>query len=148
MMQDLNRVTRKRLGELLLEKSLITQEQLDKAVEEQKRSNSPRIGEILVELGFVTEEDILVALSAQYGCPYLPLESYQIDSEVAKIIPKEFAVEHRLIPIDRIEDVLTVAMADPLDNDSLELLKQATNCKIQIFVSTSSDILKAIEEHY
>lgn len=145
-MEGLVRMSR-RLGELLLEKGAITQEQLEQALERQKKEGR-RIGEILVELNFVTEEDILIALSAQYGWPYLPLANYRIDSEITALVPEKFAREHCLIPIDQIGDVLTVAMADPLDEESLELLKKATGCKIQIFVSTSSDIMKAIEQHY
>jgi type IV pilus assembly protein PilB len=110
MTSSFKRVTTKQLGELLIERKIITAEQLQKALEYQ-RVNGGLVGEILVQLGFSREEDIAQVLTAQYGFPYLPLANYDIDTEVARVIPEQVARQYCLIPIDKIANNLTVAMS-------------------------------------
>ena len=84
----IRKIINKQLGELLVERGIITHQQLDKALAVQKEKGG-LIGEILVELGFVKEEDIAQALTAQYGFPYLPLGNYEVNIETINIIPLE-----------------------------------------------------------
>lgn len=135
------------MGELLIERNLINRQQLDKALAVQKEKGG-LIGEILVELGFVSEEDIAHTLTAQYGFPYLPLNSYEIDPEIINIIPDRVAWQYLLIPIDKIGNNLTVAMSNPLNIQAVEDVELLSGCNVQTFVSTSSDIKKAIEKYY
>jgi len=147
MMSSFKRVTTKQLGELLIERKIITAEQLQKALEYQ-RVNGGLVGEILVQLGFSREEDIAQVLTAQYGFPYLPLANYDIDAEVARVIPEQVARQYCLIPIDKIANNLTVAMSNPLNTQAIEDVEMITQCVVQAFVSTTTDIKKAIERSY
>lgn len=137
----------KKLGEILVEHDLITQSQLDMALELQKEKGG-LIGELLVELKFVSEEDIAKTLTAQYGFAYLPLSNYEIDQELIKFIPERVARQYRLIPIDKIGDNLTIAMSNPLNSQAIEDIETLLGCNVQAFVSTNSDILQAIEKYY
>jgi len=143
----IRRIINKQLGELLIERGIINPRQLDKALSLQQEKGG-LIGEILVELGFVKEEDIAQALTAQYGFPYLPLSNYEIDPEVANIVPGRVARQYLLLPIDRIGNNLTLAMSNPLNMQAIEDVELLSGCSVQVFVCTSSDIKKAIEKYY
>lgn len=137
----------KQLGQLLIEKGLINENQLQKALDTQKQEGQ-LIGQILVKLGFVKEEDIVEALTTQYGYPYLPLEHYDIDKSILELIPLQVARHYHLIPIDKIENILTIVMADPLNIFAIKDIEQMTKMKVEVFVSTVCDIEKAIEKYY
>jgi len=143
----LRRVIHKQLGELLVERKVITPQQLEKAMAVQKQKGG-LLGEILVELGFAKEEDIAQALTTQYGFPYLPLNNYEINPEIIKLVPLRVAKQYLLIPIDKIGNNLTLAMSNPLNTQAIEDVEILTGCNVQSFVSTSSDIKKAIEKYY
>lgn len=141
------RIITKRIGEVLLERGVINHKQLEQALAHQK-SHGGLMGQILIELGFVTEEEIALALTAQYGFPYLPLENYEIDETLTVLIPEAIARQYCLIVVDRIGNALTLAMADPSNVQAIEEVERQTKCVIQAFVSTPSDVMKAIEKHY
>ena len=143
----IRRIINKQLGELLIERGILTQAQLDKTIAVQQE-RSGLIGEILVELGFAKEEDIAQALTAQYGFPYLPLSNYDINTEIIDIVPGRVARQYLLIPIDKIGNNLTLAMSNPLNVQAIEDVELLSGCSVQTFVSTSSDIKKAIEKYY
>jgi type IV pilus assembly protein PilB len=146
-MRDFKRVTTKHLGELLVERGIINQEQVAMAVAYQKERGG-LFGEILVTLKFATEEDIAQALTCQYGFPYLPLGNYEIDREVLDAVPEDVCRKFCLIPIDKIGKSLTVAMSDQLNMNDLDDVELITGCTIQTFVSTSTDIKEAISKYY
>jgi len=137
----------KLLGEILVEKDIITSQQLKEVLDEQTKSGG-LIGEIIVKKKFATEEEIAQCISFQYGFPFLPLENYDIPPEAASLVPKNVAQHYCLVPIDKIGDTLTVAMANPLNIEAAEDLEDLTSLNIQIFVSTSSDVRSAIERSY
>ena len=141
------RVITKRIGEVLLERGMINRKELDKALEHQKEHGG-LIGQVLIQLGFVTEDEVALALTAQYGFPYLPLANYEIDPELMGLIPRPMAQQYCLIPIDRIGNALTLAMADPSNVQAIEEIELMTKCVIQTFVSTPSEITRAIEKYY
>jgi len=143
----LGRIVDKQLGELLMERGLISKQQLDEALALQKDKGG-LIGEILVDLGFAKEEDIAKTLTAQYGFPYLPLSNYEVDSQIINIIPGRVARQYLLIPIDKIGENLTIAMSNPLNTHAIEDVELLSNCNVLVFVSTSSDIKKAITKYY
>jgi hypothetical protein len=142
-----NRINLKQLGELLTEAGLITKDQLQHALEVQKDKGG-LIGQVLVDLGYVSEEAIAQVITAQYGFPYLPLENYEIDSEIVKIVPKNVAIQYCLIPVDKIGSNLTIAMANPLNSQAVEDIALLSGLYVQLFVSTATDIKKAIEKYY
>lgn len=141
------KIVNKKLGELLVEKGIITLKQLESALELQKDKGG-LIGEILVGLKFTTEDDIAKMLTAQYGFAYLPLANYEIDQELIKFIPERVARQYCLIPIDKIANNLTIAMSNPLNNQAIEDIETLSSCSVQIFVSTASDIKQAVEKYY
>ena len=137
----------KPLGELLIERGIITASQLEKALNIQKQKGG-LIGEIIVNLGFAEEKDIAYSLSIQYGFPYIPLDNYDVSPEIIKVIPRQVADQYCLLPLDKIGNTLMVAMADPLNSHAVEDIEYLTSCVVQIFISTISDIKKAIEKYY
>jgi type IV pilus assembly protein PilB len=141
------KIINKQLGELLFDRGIISQQQLDKALAV-KQEKGGLIGEIIVELGFAKEEDIAQTLTAQYGFPYLPLGNYDINSEIANIVPGRVARQYLLIPIDKIGNNLTIAMSNPLNVQAVEDVELLSGCSVQTFVSTSSDIKRAIAKYY
>ena len=141
------RIITKRIGEVLLERGVVSQIQLEKALVRQK-TDGGLLGHVLVQLGFASEEEIALALTAQYGFPYLPLENYEIDEGITVIIPETVARQYCLIPIDHIGNALTLAMADPSNTQAIEDIELLTKCVVQTFVSTPSDINKAIDRFY
>ena len=143
----IRRLINEQLGELLIKRGIITQSQLDKALAIQHEKGG-LIGEILVELGFVKDEDIAQSLTAQYGFPFLPLSNYDINPEVISIIPGRVARQYLLIPIDKIGNNLTIAMSNPLNVHAVEDVELLSACSVQTFVSTSSDLKRAIEKYY
>src|SRR6185503_5746853 len=143
----MKKIIPKQLGELLLDCSLITQQQLEEALALQKEQGG-LLGQILVHLKYVTEEAIAQALTAQYGFPYLPLGGYEIDSEVTKIIPEHVARQYGLIAVARVGSILTVAMSNPLNTQAIEDVEMITHYKVQVFVTTSSDVAVSIKNIY
>ena len=147
-MRNFKKATNKHLGEHLMERGVINHEQLNISIERQKKHPDQLLGELLVEVKFATEKDIALALTCQYGFPYLPLSSYEIDTEVVRSVPEKVCKQFCLVPIDKIGKSLTIAMSNPLNLRALEDVELITGCSVQVFVSTSSDIKQSIEKYY
>ena len=143
----MKKILQKQLGELLIDCRLITREQLEEALSLQKEKGG-LLGQILVALHYTTEEAIAQSLTAQYGFPYLPLAGYEIDPEVAKIIPEHVAKQYGLIAVDRVGSILTVAMSNPLNTQAIEDVEMLTHYKVQVFVTTSTDVSNSIKSIY
>ena len=141
------RINNKQLGELLLEQGIISREQLGKALSAQQDKGG-LIGESLVELGYVREDDIAQSLTAQYGFPFLTLKNYDVSPEITNIIPSRLARRYLLVPVDRIGNNLTLAMSNPLNMQAISDVELLSGCSVQAFVSTSSDIKRAIDKYY
>jgi type IV pilus assembly protein PilB len=147
MISPPKRLISKQLGELLLERKIINEQQLQKAIGMQKEKGC-LLGNILVLLGYATEEQIAQALTTQFGFPYLPLTNYEVDKNVVKLIPENVATQYNLIAVDKIGNSLTIAMSDPLNIHAIEDVELITNCKVQVFVSTQTDIKESIKRYY
>jgi hypothetical protein len=135
------------MGELLLERHIITPGQLNKALEKW-RNEGGYLSQHLIALGFATEADIATCLSNQYNFPYLPLKNYTINEEVLDIIPLKWIRIYTLIPVDKIGNILSIAMADPLNEGVIEMLKQLIDCEISVFISTYSELKETISKYY
>ena len=146
-MSPIKRLVSKQLGELLKERNIITDEQLKEALDLQRQKGG-LIGETLISLGYAKEEEIAQALTVQYGFPYLPLDNYEIDREIIKLIPEDLVKKYGVIPIDKIGSTLTVAMVNPLNINTLEELESITKCTVQPFVTTSTSFQKAFRKYY
>lgn len=146
-MTAFKKVTNKKVGELLIDGGVITRQQLEDALA-RKKETGKLLGEALVELGFASEEDVAGVVAAQYRIPYIPLKHHDVDKELLKVLPRDVAAKLRCFPVDRISTVLTIAMENPLDARALEEIQQATGARVLCYVSTPSEILAAIEQHY
>ena len=138
---------RELLGEILTKRNTITLEQLNKALEVPKKENT-YIGQILEKLGFLEERDVVVALVVQCNIPYIAIDKYEIDRGVLQLIPKDVALKYQVIPLDRVGDVLSVVMVDPMDVACKAELQRLTNYRITPFIATAAEIHKAIDHWY
>ncbi|MFH1577839.1 MAG: hypothetical protein ABIC18_02045 [Candidatus Omnitrophota bacterium] len=143
----LRKIVDKLLGKLLTDRKVITPQQLAESLVIQKEKGG-LIGEIMIKHGFATEADIAQALTAQYGFPYLPLDNYEIDAEIIRLIPLHLVDKYLFIPVDKLGNNLSIVMANPLDGAAIDEIEEITGFNLQIFVSTSSDIRKAISKYY
>ncbi|WP_084667137.1 GspE/PulE family protein [Thermanaeromonas toyohensis] len=130
---------RRRLGDLLVEAGLLTPEQLEQALKEQKRTGE-RLGKVLARLGLVSEKDILEVLEFQLGIPKVVLADYRLDPEVVKLIPEGLARRHLAVPVRKDGKRLLVAMADPLNLTALDDLRLATGLEIMPAIASEAEI--------
>ena len=130
---------KKPLGQILLEKGLVKQEQLDEALKVQKNTTE-QLGRILTELGHVSEKDVLRALAEQLGIPFLELDRTSVDEDVAKAIPQSIVQRYNAVPIRRNGNRLTVAMADPTNVFALDDIRLITGYEIDPMLAAPDDI--------
>ncbi|HZX21681.1 MAG TPA: ATPase, T2SS/T4P/T4SS family [Clostridia bacterium] len=142
----MNRET-KRLGDLLLESGLITQDQLGHVLEVQK-STGKKIGEVFIEEGIVSEDRIIEVLEFQLGIPHVDLNRYYIDPEIPGLISEKIARRYILIPVKKDRGKLIVAMADPLNIFAIDDIKILTGLDVVPLIATSRGVLEAIDKHY
>src|SRR6516225_8434047 len=136
-----------RLGELLVRENLISVQQLRKAQEEQQK-NGTRIGSALIKVGAIEEHKLTDFLSKQYGVPAINLKDFEIDPEIVKLVKKEVAQKHLVIPVNRAGQSLIVAMADPSNIYAVDDLKFTTGYNIEPVVASEPSIREAIERYY
>src|SRR5215813_3593966 len=136
-----------RLGEILIKESLITQDQLDKALEFQ-RSNGGKLGSCLTKMGFITDDDITGVLSRQYGVPSINLKYYEVDASVIKLIPQDTAVRYQIVPLSRVGSTLTIAMTDPTNVFAMDDIKFMTGFNVEPVVASETAISEAISKFY
>lgn len=138
---------KKFLGEMLIEAGVITSEQRDKAMQEQKRLGK-RLGEALVSLGFITEDVMAKALSAQMGMSFKELRFLTIAPGVTDLVPESLARKHKVLPIEIKDGRLILAMADPLDIFAADEINRVTRMPVDTVVITESELLKALDKYY
>ena len=140
-------VTPERLGDLLVREKLITREQLDKALQEQKQSGT-RVGYNLVKLGFIAETELTKILARQFKMPAVDLSRFEVDPRIAKLVPADLAMKHLVLPLKRDGRTLTVAMADPTNLGVLEDLKFITRYDIFPVIGGEFSIKSAVDKIY
>lgn len=138
---------KERLTELLINNKLITQEQLDAALAVQVKKGG-KLSAIIVDLKFIKETELISVLSEGLGVPLIDLKRFKVDSEVAKIVPVDIARRYQIIPISKIGDTITLAMADPLNIFAIDHVGALTGYKINPIFSRANDISQAIEMSY
>lgn len=138
---------RKRIGEILLEKGIITEAQLKEALEEQMHTGL-KLGTILIKHNFATEEDIIRALCEQLGFPFVDLPDLQIEPEVLRLVSEDICRRFQIMPLFKIGDTLTIALTNPLDIASIDELRELTHLFIRPVVATFSGIKAAIDKYY
>src|SRR5947209_6917988 len=136
-----------RIGELLLKEKLITSEQLQQALNQQK-SNGGKLGYNLVKMGFIKDEQITALLSKQYGVPAISLAQFKIDPTIVKLVPTETARKYQMIPLSRNGSTLTIAMTDPTNVFAMDDIKFMTGYTVEPVVASEVAITDAIEKYY
>ncbi len=142
--------TRKRIGDVLIDANIITQEQLMTALEEQRKTGR-RLGEVLVELKYTDETEIAEAMSQQMKIPLAKIREAKLAPEIIELLPENIVRKNNVIPFELDENnpnILRIAMADPLDIIAVDDISIITNMQIDIMVATPSDITYAIEKYY
>jgi type IV pilus assembly protein PilB len=142
-----HRQVTKKLGELLVERQLVTTEQLNLALADQKKTGG-LLGEILVGWGYTTEESIAQVLSSQYGFAFVNSSVYQVEESVTALIPKEIATRYSLVALDRFGKLLILAMSNPLHEEAVQKVEDSTGCETRALITTYTEIMRSIERQY
>ncbi len=138
----------KRIGEILVENNFISLDSLNEAIQEQQNSDK-RLGEILIGKGYLTEENLLKGYAMQTGSrPISENELYQASNEVTKLIPEDFAKEKNVLALSKTDDTILVAMFDPEDMPTVDAIKKLTNLNVDIVISTKKSLGDAIDKIY
>ncbi len=138
---------RRRLGEILVDTDILTAEDLERAIRLQKESGM-RLGSILVSQGLVDEDVMFSALETQLGIPRVHLARYIISPDVAQLVPETFVRANRVFPIEKTEDRLTLAMADPLDVFAMDDVRIITGLEVDPVIASDAEIDAAISEYF
>ena len=136
-----------RLGDLLVQQKLISQDQLKFALEQQKRSGR-KLGRVLVDNAFVSEEHISEALAKQLNIPYINLKYYNINIEKVRMLPESQARRFRAIVLEERNGMLLIGMADPTDLSAFDEITRIVNREIDIAVVTEGQLLESIDRGY
>ncbi|MCR9234410.1 MAG: GspE/PulE family protein [bacterium] len=137
-----------RLGDLLIFKEYITAEQLDSALEEQSQGDgSQLLGELLVNNEYCTEEQVLECLALEYRIPYVQLDSRMFDSKIFDVLPREFVEKHTVLPLFKVRNVLTVAVAEPTNVFLVDQLRDLTKSEIQIVAASAREIRRMVQTY-
>ena len=136
-----------RIGDLLIKEGLVSREQVQKALDEQRQSGT-RVGYNLVKLGFIQENDLVRTLARQYKMPAVDLSKFEVDSKIVKLVPADLATKNLVLPLKRDGRTLTVAMADPTNLGVIEDLKFITRYDIFPVIAGEFTLKNVIEKHY
>jgi type IV pilus assembly protein PilB len=139
-------IVKKRLGDLLVESGLITEELLNQTLQD-KRKNQ-KLGDALIEKGYLSEQQLIEVLEFQLGIPHISLYRYPIEEQAIAIVTREFARRNFLIPIKKEGEKLFVAMADPMDFMVIDDLRLTTGFQIERVISAKDDIIRAQNKYY
>ncbi|MDK1031175.1 MAG: ATPase, T2SS/T4P/T4SS family [Planctomycetia bacterium] len=135
-----------RLGDMLVEKGLITQSQLDYTLQLQKQDQGGKLlGEILIELGYTSEDSVVECLATAYGVPYASLNPELADPAVYNVLPADFIDVHSVLPLFKVRDTLTIAVPEPSNLFLIEEIAHITGCSVQVVAATASDIRRTAQ---
>lgn len=138
---------RKRMGDILIDRELITEDQVNEAIRLQEKLGK-RMGQIIIEKGWVSEAEMLSALASQLNMPFVRLRPGLYDVAAVNLLGKEIAQRLKLVPLFKVRGVLSLATADPQAIPSFDEVEERTGCKVRAVLSSQEDILKTINEAY
>ncbi len=136
-----------KLIEVLIKGDLIKQKDLDKALETQKKYGGS-LGKALVEQGSISQKSLMVVMSQQLNIPLIDLSKYKVNKDVIALIPEKTARQYSILPISKMGNVITVAMADPLNLFAIDDVKLITNFRMDPVLATETDLKEAINVYY
>jgi type IV pilus assembly protein PilB len=139
---------RPRMGDLLVERGIITRAQLEECLTLQKSSPSERMGQILIRKGYAKEEDVMVCLAQEYGLEYVRLTQREVPARVLGMLPPDFCRRHKVLVIDADPDnkTATVATPDPANVFLVDEIKRRLGCRVRLAVTTTAEVTKASDE--
>ena len=135
------------IGSILLERGLITDDQLSESINEQRRTGE-RLDHVLVRLGYVRQSDVLEAIGQQFSMPIVDLNLVDVKDEVLKVLPSKLVFKQRCVPIARENGTLKVATCDPFELSAFDELRLLTGLGIELVLADEEDITKFIRTHY
>jgi len=137
-----------RIGDLLLERGLITQEQIEHALSYQRdRGHKKLLGEILVELKYVTEEQVMEELARAYDVPFARITPKVADPRIIEVLPREFLEKHNVLPLFHVQNKLTIALHEPTNVFLIEEIGRLTDSSVQVVAATIKDIQATLQAH-
>lgn len=132
---------RLQLGQVLQARGIVTAEQLERVLADQNEQGHRKLlGELLVEMGYCSENQIAEALAEAYGVPYAQVSPKVCDPAVVELLPRDFLLEHKVLPLFKVKDTLTVAVSEPTNVFLLDEIKNISGCKVQVVCATARDI--------
>jgi type IV pilus assembly protein PilB len=138
---------RKKLGEILIEAKRLREEDLSRALVEQKKYGE-RLGKVLIRMGLLTEKDIIDTVSRQLGIPIVNLDGKNIPSELIKLIGDDIAKNYLIIPFERRFNVLKLAMVDPLDINAMDEVTRIVRMEVDPCITTEGEMKRSLEKYY
>ncbi|MGN7478842.1 GspE/PulE family protein [Solibacillus silvestris] len=139
-------MSRKRLGDLLLEAGVINEQQLNYALE--NKSRDEKLGDFLIKENVLTEQQLIEVLEFQLGIPHITLSKYAIEPELLQLVPRELAKRTNIMPVRRDKNKLLIAMSDPMDYFAIEEVRMATGCQIETSIAAKDDLYRTITKYY
>ncbi len=140
--------TKLQLGQVLITHGVVTQDQIEKALERQKTAgHSKLLGELLMELEFCTDNQICAALAEAYDVPYAPLTPKLCDPAVVELLPRDFLEEHIVLPLFKVHDTLTVALSEPSNVFMIEEIQRLSECQVRVVCATTKDIRATLQSY-
>ena len=139
-----------RLGDALVQKGIISEEQLQKSLEIQK-TNGKKLGEILVDAGFLTEEALVKALSRQLNYASVDLQTVLISKDILELVPLQVLKKYTILPFEyapQNPNIIRVAMSNPMDLQAIDDISIITNLQVEPVVATNHSILVAIDKYF
>ncbi|UCG59911.1 MAG: Flp pilus assembly complex ATPase component TadA [Phycisphaerales bacterium] len=147
-MTEIAAENRMQLGQLLIARGIVSAEQIDTALAEQKEKGHRKLlGELLVEMGYCTENQIASALAQAYGVPYAQIGPKICDVNVVELLPRDLLEEYALLPLFKVHDVLTVAISEPTNVFLIDEIERMSGCKVQVVCSTIKDIRATLQTY-
>src|SRR3989338_1307095 len=136
-----------RIGQLLIEEGIVSPEDIEKALREQKKSGK-FLCTVLIEMGLVQEDSILPILAKQMSLSFVKIKSLHIEPQVISKVPSKFAIHYKLMPVKLENNTITIAVTDPLDVHTLDDLRLLLGIEVKAILAGEKDILEAIREYY
>lgn len=138
---------RKRIGDLLVESGVISEEQLQQALIQQRELKT-RLGDVLISKGYITQQQFIEALEFQLGIPHVQIYRQKIDPKIIQLISQKLADQHCVMPLRMESNKLILAMADPLDYFAIDEIRIATGLRIEPVIASKDELVRAINRYY
>lgn len=138
---------RRRIGDLLVESGVISQEQLQQALEQQ-RELKMKLGDVLVSKGYITQQQFIEALEFQIGIPHVQIYRQKIDPKIIQLISQKLADQHCVLPLRMDGNKLVLAMADPMDYFAIDEIQIATGLRVEPVIASKDELIRSISRFY